>query len=165
MRRWQSRRSGRCRRRRRRGGRKKEQRDHDIARIEASLTELVGEEREVVRVFFALHRGGDERADDGAEQCTDLGGDLVAQDGGGGRRAAVVDDDHGRSGDASGVDFLASIGIRPLLLSAKAVSSRGGKLVFLNHDANVTHILEMAGVDTLIPICRSLNEARSAIAA
>ena len=26
-------------------------------------------------------------------------------------------------------------------------------------------ILEMAGVDTLIPICRSLNEARSAIAA
>ena len=67
--------------------------------------------------------------------------------------------------DMSGVDFLASIGIRSLLLSAKAVSSRGGKLVFLNPDANVTHILEMAGVDTLIPICRSLNDARSAIAA
>ncbi len=67
--------------------------------------------------------------------------------------------------DMSGVDFLASIGIRTLLLSAKAVSSRGGKLVFLNPDANVTHILEMAGVDTLIPICRSLNEARSTIAA
>ena len=67
--------------------------------------------------------------------------------------------------DMSAVDFLASIGIRTLLLSAKAVSSRGGKMVVLNPDANVTKVLEMAGIDTLIPICRSLDEARTAVSA
>lgn len=65
--------------------------------------------------------------------------------------------------DMSAVDFLASIGIRTLLLSAKAVSSRGGKMVVLNPDANVTKVLEMAGIDTLIPICRSVDEARSSV--
>jgi anti-anti-sigma factor len=73
------------------------------------------------------------------------------------QRAVVV--------DMSAVDFLASIGIRTLLLTAKAISQRGGKMVLLNPDANVTHILEMAGIDTLIPICRSVDEARSALCA
>ena len=65
--------------------------------------------------------------------------------------------------DMSAVDFLASIGIRTLLLTAKAISQRGGKMVLLEPDTNVTHILEMAGIDTLIPICRSLADARAAV--
>jgi anti-anti-sigma factor len=67
--------------------------------------------------------------------------------------------------DMSAVDFLASIGIRTLLLTAKAMAQRGGKIVLLNPDANVTHILEMAGIDTLIPVLRSLEDARSAVSA
>ena len=67
--------------------------------------------------------------------------------------------------DMSAVDFLASIGIRTLLLTAKAMSQRGGKMVLLNPDTNVTQILEMAGIDTLIPIVRSLDAARGALAA
>jgi anti-sigma B factor antagonist len=67
--------------------------------------------------------------------------------------------------DMSAVDFLASIGIRTLLLTAKAMSQRGGKMVLFNPDTNVTQILEMAGIDTLIPIVRSLDEARGALAA
>ena len=67
--------------------------------------------------------------------------------------------------DLSAVDFLASIGIRTLLLTAKAVTRRGGKIVLFNPDANVTSILQMAGIDTLVPICRSLDEACSAVAA
>jgi anti-anti-sigma factor len=67
--------------------------------------------------------------------------------------------------DMSAVDFLASIGIRTLLLVAKAISRRGGKMVLFNPDANVSHVLEMAGIDTLIPICRSFDEARSAVVA
>lgn len=67
--------------------------------------------------------------------------------------------------DLSTVDFLASIGIRTLLLSAKAVASRGGRMAVLNPDVNVTKVLEMAGIDTLIPICRSVDEARSAVSA
>ena len=67
--------------------------------------------------------------------------------------------------DMSAVDFLASIGIRTLLLTAKAMAQRGGKIELLNPDANVTHILEMAGIDTLIPVLRSLEDARSAVSA
>jgi len=39
--------------------------------------------------------------------------------------------------DISGVDFLASIGIRTLLVNTKAVNGRGGKLVILNPDATL----------------------------
>jgi anti-anti-sigma factor len=66
--------------------------------------------------------------------------------------------------DMSAVDFLASIGIRSLLLAAKSVSARQGKMVLFNPDSNVTHILQMAGIDTLIPIHTSLDEARAAVA-
>ncbi len=67
--------------------------------------------------------------------------------------------------DMSAVEFLASIGIRTLLLSAKAISRRGGKIVLFNPDASVTSVLQMAGIDTLIPIVRSLDEARLAVQA
>ncbi len=73
------------------------------------------------------------------------------------RKAVIV--------DLSAVSFLASIGIRTLLLSAKAVTGRGGRMVLLNPDANINSVLQMAGIDTLIPICRSLDEARSAVSA
>lgn len=65
--------------------------------------------------------------------------------------------------DMAAVSFLASIGIRTLLLTAKAVSGRGGKIALLNPDANVTNVLEMAGIDSLIPVCRSLDEARATV--
>jgi len=65
--------------------------------------------------------------------------------------------------DLSAVDFLSSIGIRTLLQSAKAVTSRNGRMVLLNPCESVTHILEMAGIDTLIPIHRSLEDARKAV--
>jgi len=67
--------------------------------------------------------------------------------------------------DMSAVDFLASIGIRTLLLTAKAISQRGGKIALLDPDAGVRHVLEMAGIDTLIPLCSSLDDARAAVAA
>jgi anti-anti-sigma factor len=63
--------------------------------------------------------------------------------------------------DMNAVDFLASMGIRTLILAAKAVSRRGGKMVLLNPDAYVTRVLQMVG--DLIPIHRSLNEARRAV--
>lgn len=66
--------------------------------------------------------------------------------------------------DMSGVDFLASIGIRSLLLNAKAVGQRGGKLVLLNPDAGVTKVLQTAGIDTLVPIFTDLAAARHAVA-
>jgi anti-anti-sigma factor len=65
--------------------------------------------------------------------------------------------------DIRAVDFLASAGIRTLVLAAKAVSRRGGKMVLLNLDANVRKVLEITNVDALIPIHQSLEEARSAV--
>jgi anti-anti-sigma factor len=73
------------------------------------------------------------------------------------QRAVVV--------DMSAVNFLASIGIRTLLVTAKTVAKRGGKMVLLNPDSSVTNTLEMAEIDAIIPICRSLDEARLATSA
>lgn len=65
--------------------------------------------------------------------------------------------------DISGVDFLASIGIRTLLVNAKAVNNRGGRLVILNPDANIEKILLTAGIDVLIPIFKDLELATAAV--
>lgn len=75
---------------------------------------------------------------------------------GGGRNAIVV--------DMSGVDFLASIGIRTLILNGKAVGQRGGKMVLLKPEPSVAKVLRTAGVDSLLPIYEDLDEARVAVA-
>ncbi len=54
--------------------------------------------------------------------------------------------------DMSGVDFLASIGMRLLLTNAKAKARQGGKMVLVAPKAMVWEALETAGLDTLIPI-------------
>lgn len=61
--------------------------------------------------------------------------------------------------DLSGVDFLASIGIRTLLSTAKAQAQRGGRLVLLSPQPMVEQVLATAGVDTLIPIFSDLGAA------
>jgi anti-anti-sigma factor len=63
--------------------------------------------------------------------------------------------------DMNAVGFLTSMGMRTLMLVAKAVSRRGGKMVLLNPDTNVTKSLET--IDDLIPIHRSLDEALRAV--
>ena len=63
--------------------------------------------------------------------------------------------------DINAVSFLTSMGIRTLMLVAKAVSRRGGKMVLLNPDPNVRQVLET--IEDLIPIHRSLDEALRAV--
>jgi anti-anti-sigma factor len=65
--------------------------------------------------------------------------------------------------DMSDVPFLASIGIRSLLMNAKAVTNRGGKFVLLNPAPNVIKMLELGGIDALIPVCRDLETAVAAV--
>jgi len=67
--------------------------------------------------------------------------------------------------DLSKVAFLASVGIRTLLLTAKALRSRGGRMVLLNPDASVAKVLEISGVDMIISVFRDLNAACAALAA
>ena len=67
--------------------------------------------------------------------------------------------------DLSGVDFLASIGIRLLNINAKAVASRGGRMVLLNPIPDVKHVLEITGIPAIIPIYDSLESAEAVLLA
>src|SRR5262245_39275039 len=64
--------------------------------------------------------------------------------------------------DMTGVDFIASIGIRHLVMAAKAVARGAGKLVLLSPTPLVTEVLLVSGLEQLLPIVRSEAEARAA---
>lgn len=66
--------------------------------------------------------------------------------------------------DMAGVDFIASIGIRHLVMSAKAIARGAGKLVLLDPTPMVTEILVVAGLEQILPIARSEGEARAMFA-
>jgi anti-anti-sigma factor len=65
--------------------------------------------------------------------------------------------------DLASVSFLASIGIRTLLLGAKAVQRRGGAFVLLNPAVEVERVLEVTGVTDLMPIYRDPEAALAAV--
>lgn len=65
--------------------------------------------------------------------------------------------------DLSGVVFLSSIGLRTLISSAKALASRGGRMVLLAPVPLVRKVLETAGIDRIIPIFDDLAAAVAAV--
>jgi len=65
--------------------------------------------------------------------------------------------------DMTRVDFIASIGIRHLVMAAKAVSRNAGRLVLLDPTPMVTEVLIVSGLQGLLPIVRSEEEAMVAI--
>ncbi|HZM20799.1 MAG TPA: STAS domain-containing protein [Anaerolineales bacterium] len=67
--------------------------------------------------------------------------------------------------DLSEVDFLSSIGIRLLMLTAKSVTSRGGKIVILSPIPDVQNVLEIAGIPSIIPIYSHLESAETILMA
>jgi anti-anti-sigma factor len=67
--------------------------------------------------------------------------------------------------DLSGVDFLASIGIRLLTLNAKSILSRGGRMVLLNPRPDVRGVLEITGIPAIIPIYDGLESAQTVLLA
>lgn len=88
-------------------------------------------------VAFVIMRG---RLDTVGANTIDLEFNAIAD----ARRAIVV--------DLSEVDFLASLGIRALVLGARAVRNKGGKLVILSPNDGVRSVLSAARTETLIPI-------------
>ena len=67
--------------------------------------------------------------------------------------------------DLSEVDFLASIGIRLLTLTAKSIARRGGKMVLLNPISEVQNVLEITGIPAMIPIYSHLESAETVLLA
>jgi anti-sigma B factor antagonist len=67
--------------------------------------------------------------------------------------------------DLSEVDFLASIGVRLLVLAAKSVISRGGKMIILNPIPEVQNVLELADIPATIPIYSHFESAETVLTA
>ena len=67
--------------------------------------------------------------------------------------------------DMTQVSFLSSMGIRSIVMSAKAITLRGAKMVLLSPDANVEMVLTTAGIDMLVPIYREIEAASLAVIA
>lgn len=76
----------------------------------------------------------------------------------GGEKARVVV-------DLSDLEFLASIGIRLLTLTAKSVANRGGKMVILNPSPDVYHVLDVTGIPAIIPIYSTFESAETTLLA
>ena len=65
--------------------------------------------------------------------------------------------------DLTSLRFLASIGIRALITSAKAVQQRGGKMVLVVDDgSSVLMSLKATGVNELIPVFKNDADAERA---
>lgn len=69
----------------------------------------------------------------------------------GSRRCVVV--------DFTRVDFLASLGVRVLVQSARALGSRGGRLILVGAAEPVRRVLVACGVDTIVDLVDSEADA------
>lgn len=61
--------------------------------------------------------------------------------------------------DMVGVDFIASIGLRHLVMASKAAARWASKLVLLDPNPMVTEVLSVSGLQQVLPIVRSEDEA------
>jgi anti-anti-sigma factor len=67
--------------------------------------------------------------------------------------------------DLSEVGFIASIGIRLLILTAKSIASRGGKMVLVNPIPEVQSVLEITGIPAIIPMYSNFESAETVLLA
>ena len=65
--------------------------------------------------------------------------------------------------DLQGVSFLASMGLRSLVMPARAIKSRGGRIVLFGPNEMVGKVLKTSGVDTVIPVHHDLSSALAAL--
>jgi anti-sigma B factor antagonist len=73
---------------------------------------------------------------------------------------------HGRTSvlmDLQGVSFVASMGLRCLVIPARAITRRGGRVVLFGPNEMVGKILKTSGIDTVIPIHYDLSSALEAL--
>jgi anti-anti-sigma factor len=73
----------------------------------------------------------------------------------GAKRAIIV--------DLSDVDFISSLGIRVLVIGARAAKNKGGKVVLFSPGENVSLVLTTAGIDELIPVMFDRSAAVAAV--
>ena len=64
--------------------------------------------------------------------------------------------------DLSGVEFIASMGLRILIMCAKTIHSGSGRVVLLGAKKGVADVIHMSGIDELIPVFDTEADAISA---
>ena len=99
----------------------------------------------IIKVVF------DGRLDIEGAAAVDLKMNLIA-----GTRLAVLM-------DLQRVSFLASIGLRSLVIPARTIKNRGGKVVLFGPSEMVEKVLKTSGIDTIIPIHHDLSSAVAAL--
>ena len=67
--------------------------------------------------------------------------------------------------DMEKVTYLASIGLRKLIVNARTVKGRGGRLAVFNSPTNVAKVLTTSGVDQIIPVCGTMHDAVATVGA
>ncbi len=75
----------------------------------------------------------------------------------GSRRAVLV--------DLSAVEFMASLGLRGIVVSARSIISKRGKIVLLMPRPQVEEVITTTGIDELIPIYHDESDAIAAVIA
>lgn len=93
------------------------------------------------------------RLDIGGSQEIDLPFNALV----GSQRALIVDLSH--------VDFIASMGLRLLIIGGRTVAHKGGRMVLLAPPIAVEAVLISSGTDNVVPIWRRLEDAISAVSA
>jgi anti-anti-sigma factor len=93
----------------------------------------------------------DGRLDIAGAAAVDLKMNLIA----GGAKKLLI--------DLQKVSFLGSMGLRSIVLPARAVHSRGGKVVLFAPNEMVQSVLKSSGIDTLMPIHHDLATAIAAL--
>lgn len=61
--------------------------------------------------------------------------------------------------DLSGVSFLASLGVRLFISTARALSGRDTEIILFGAGPAVTEIIEMTGLDEIVPVVATRAEA------
>ena len=65
--------------------------------------------------------------------------------------------------DLSRVNYLSSIGIPMLINTAKSVTSRGGKMALFGPQQNVAEVLDIVGIQQLIPVYADMESAMAGL--
>ena len=63
--------------------------------------------------------------------------------------------------DLAGVEFLASMGLRTLIMGAKSMHSKAGRMVLCRPIPMVEEVLVTSGTSTLIPFAHDMAEAEA----
>ena len=79
------------------------------------------------------------------------------------KMAAIAENRNAVLMDLQRVSFIASMGLRSLVIPARNIKSRGGKVVIFGPNELVEKVLKTSGIDTVIPIHKEIQGALAAL--